>query len=202
MKSSIALCSSLLLATSLAAKPDARSDAKAPAPLANVVVLIIRHAEKPDSGVGLSPAGEERARRYVDYFGNFSIGSKRVKVDCIFATADSNASHRPRLTVQPFSQAAGLAIDSRYKDKQVHELATDVLTVPHGHCLLICWHHGEIPDVLHALGAEPGQLVPKQKWPESVFGWVIQLRYDENGKLAEAKRINENLMPDDTAKHE
>jgi hypothetical protein len=27
------------------------------------------------------------------------------------------------------------------------------------------------------------------------------LRYDENGKLVEAKRINENLLPDDSSKH-
>jgi hypothetical protein len=33
-----------------------------------------------------------------------------------------------------------------------------------------------------------------------VFGWLIQLRYDENGHLFEIKRIDENLLPDDLNK--
>ena len=33
-----------------------------------------------------------------------------------------------------------------------------------------------------------------------VFGWVIELRYDANGRLAETRRINENLLPDDSDK--
>jgi hypothetical protein len=54
---------------------------------------------------------------------------------------------------------------------------------------------------LGALGADPKQVIPNGKWPQEVFGWVIQLRYDADGRLAEAKRINENLMPDDSVKH-
>ena len=39
------------------------------------------------------------------------------------------------------------------------------------------------------------------KWPDNVFGWLIELRYDENGRLFERKRINENLSSDDSGKH-
>jgi hypothetical protein len=65
---------------------------------------------------------------------------------------------------------------------------------------LICWHHGTIPQLLRALGADPKRLLPNGKWPDDVFGWLIQLRYDENGHLFESKRINENLSSDDSGK--
>ena len=51
--------------------------------------------------------------------------------------------------------------------------------------------------LLRALGADPNQVIPKSKWPDDVFGWLIQLRYDSAGNLIEAKRINEHLLPDD-----
>jgi hypothetical protein len=174
---------------------------KNPAALKNTVILIIRHAEKPDDGFDLSPAGQERAKLYVNYFKNYSIDSTPLKIDCIFAAADSKDSHRPRLTIEPFSKAAGLPIDDRFKDKDFQELADEILSKPHGQAILISWHHEEIPQLIQALGANPNQFFTNAKWPADVFGWVIQLRYDAVGHLIEAKRINENLMPDDSDKH-
>lgn len=165
--------------------------------LANTIVLVIRHAEKPDKGNELTPAGEERARAYVHYFKNFTVDTKPVTVNYLFAAADSDGSHRPRLTLEPFSKATGMTIDQRFAAKQAQGLANELRAKPHGGCVLICWHHGQIPDLLQALGADPIKLLPKAKWPDNTFGWVIQLRYDAQGQLVEATRINENLMPDD-----
>src|SRR5665213_3932729 len=86
-------------------------------PLRDAVVLIIRHAEKPESGYELSPAGHERAAAYVKYFKNFTIDGKPLHLDRLIAAADSMGSHRPRLTLEPLSQALGLPIDTRFKDK-------------------------------------------------------------------------------------
>src|SRR5450755_3891243 len=72
--------------------------------LKDTVVLIIRHAEKPDAGPGLSPSGQQRAEAYKDYFQNFAVDSKAMRPDAIFAAKDSKASQRPRLTVEPFAQ--------------------------------------------------------------------------------------------------
>jgi broad specificity phosphatase PhoE len=199
MKFKLFLCGFLALAIPAAifAKPYA---AKSSA-LQNAVILIIRHAEKPDAGSGLSADGEARAKAYVNYFKKFTIDGQPLKLDYIFAAADSKESQRPRLTIEPTSQAFGLAIDSRFKDKNFQELAAEIQSKPHGKTILIAWHHGEIPSLLGALGADPNQVVPDSKWPEDVFGWLIELRYDENGQLIETKRINENLMPDDSNKH-
>src|SRR5437588_8998940 len=80
----------------------------------NAVVLIIRHAEDADSGRGLSSRGQHRAEAYKDYFLNFTIDSKRLEPQSIFAAKDSKPSQRPSLTVEPFAKAAGLQIDTRF----------------------------------------------------------------------------------------
>jgi len=42
--------------------------------LANNTVLIVRHAEKPVEGTGLTPMGEARAQLYAKYFQPFQEG--------------------------------------------------------------------------------------------------------------------------------
>ena len=167
--------------------------------LRDTTILIIRHAEKPEAGYELAPAGQERARAYVNYFKTFTLDGKPLTLDYLISAADSKGSHRPRLTIEPLSAATGLAIDHRFNDKEFQALADDLQSRPHGKHILICWHHGEIPQLVRALGADPVQLIHNAKWPEHVFGWVIELRYDGNGQLREAKQIDENLMPDDAA---
>jgi broad specificity phosphatase PhoE len=185
----------LAIATSVFADPPPAGKSGA---LDNAVILIIRHAEKPDSGDGLSAEGVARAKAYVNYFEKFTLDGQPVKLDYIFAAADSKSSQRPRLTIEPTSQALGLAIDSRFKNKDFQALAAEIQSKPHGKTILIAWHHGEIPDLLGALGADANEVIPQAKWPDNVFGWLIELRYDADGHLIETKRINEKLMPDDS----
>ena len=162
------------------------------------VILVIRHAEKPETGEGLSPEGEARANAYVDYFKDFKIDSKPLAIEHLVCTADSKASRRPRLTIEPLGKELGLPIDARFKNKQFQELADEIKSKPRGKHILICWHHGEIPELLQALGADSRQLLPKSKWPSETFDWLIQLRYDADGHLLDAKRTNEQLMPQDS----
>ena len=190
----------LLLAALLAlSAPVAKADqAGGGTGLNNAIILIIRHAEKADKGSELSKAGKKRAKAYVSYFKNFTVGSQPLQVDYLFSTADSKASCRTRLTLEPFSKAVGLPIDSRFAYTDIQGLAGAVRAKPSGKQFLICWHHGEIPQLVAALGADPKTLFRDSKWPDAVFDWVIQLRYDANGNLIDAKRINEGLMPGDS----
>lgn len=66
--------------------------------------------------------------------------------------------------------------------------------------MLICWHHGQIPDLLRVLGAKPKTLLPNGAWPSQVFDWVIQLKFDHEGRLIheEIRRISEHLLPGDS----
>src|SRR6516164_1695629 len=141
--------SAVLFAYSLTLTANAQEGPK------NSLVLIIRHAENPESGHGLSPRGKERAEAYKNYFSNFAVDSKRLEPSLIFAAQDSKQSHRPRLTVEPFAKAANLKIDTRFGNNQPTELAADLHANQQGKVILICWRHGIIPGLLRALGAKP-----------------------------------------------
>jgi hypothetical protein len=200
MKFNLLFCGWLALAipAAIPAEPSLAENFDA---LKNAVILVIRHAEKPDKGYGLSAAGEARANAYVKYFKNFKIDGQPLKLDCLFAAADSKESHRSRLTLEPTGKALGLAIDARFKNNNFQKLADEIRSNPHVKAILIVWHHGQIPSLLRALGADPRQAIPNGQWPDDVFGWLIQLRYDSDGHLIEAKRINEHLLPDDSNNH-
>jgi hypothetical protein len=163
----------------------------------NSVVLIIRHAEDADSGDGISPLGEKRAEAYVNYFRNFTIDSKRREPTVIFAAKDSKKSHRPRLTLEPFANAAKLKLDTRFGNTQSADLAADLRANQHGKVILIGWRHPYIPALLGALGANPETFLPNGKWPGSVYNWVILLSFDQDGHLipSSSRRIDEHLMP-------
>jgi len=166
----------------------------------NAVVLIIRHAEDPANGHGLSARGEERAKAYKNYFLNFTVDSKAREPNAVVVAADSKQSHRPRLTVEPFAKAAKLPIDNRFANKQPADLAAELRANYQGKVVLICWHHGQIPALLRALGAAPENILPNCKWPRDVYDWVILLSFDQDGRLipASSKRITEHLLPGDS----
>jgi len=192
MKFTLFLCGLLAvgIATAISAESPKAGNSSA---LSNAVILIIRHAEKPPTGDQLSAAGQARAQAYVNFFKNFTLDRQPLKLDYLFAAADSKASQRARLTIEPTSRMLGLAIDCQFEDAKFQQLADEVRTKPYGHNLLICWHHGEIPQLVRALGADPDRLFPKGKWPDEVFNWVVVLRYDSNGHLTEASRGSEQF---------
>lgn len=162
--------------------------------LAGDTLLIIRHAEKPDDdngSPGLAPAGEARAKAYADYFQHFQFDGAPVKIGAIIATADSEGSDRPRLTVTPFSRATGIKIEQPFPDKEVKALAHWLDAGEPNRTILIAWHHGKLPKLLRKLGADPDELLPDGMWPDDIYDWVIVLKYDAGGQLIEQKKIVE-----------
>jgi hypothetical protein len=151
--------------------------------LADATVVIIRHAEKPDSGTDLSPEGQAHAQAYVGYFQHLVLDGVPFRPDVLVASADSKNSARERLTLAPLAQALGLPIDQRFADKDVKALFQALASESHGKSILIAWHHGELAKLIHAFGTDPDALLPKGKWPDSVFNWTVVLRYDHAGKL-------------------
>lgn len=173
--------------------------AKTTSQLKNATVLIIRHAEKPEAGKHLAPAGVRRAQAYPGFFKSFTIDSHPVKIDHLFAAQKSKNSDRCHETLLPISNALRLKIHSSFDLSESQQLAGKVRRTYSGQTVLICWRHGAIPELLKAFGANPTTLLPGGKWPEDVFGWLIVLRYDQQGNLS-ASVSNEGITLDD-AKH-
>jgi hypothetical protein len=162
--------------------------------LANNTVLIIRHSEKPESGTGLTPMGEARARLYIKYFQPFQEQGLSIPVDCLYAGADSEKSFRPRLTLEPLSKASGLPLHLKMGTKDSEKLVLELKTEPHGRYPLIAWRHGDIPALLTAFGASPEKLLPNGQWPDNVFDWVIVLTMGPDGQLLASRLIHEQLQ--------
>lgn len=184
------------------------TNGQAPLP-ANATIYLIRHAEKPDHGKGLSPAGEARAEAYVAFFQNLSNPSgQTIQWNYLFASTDSTHSDRPVLTITPLADALKKTIDSTYPDADYQGLvdhlrkhAADRYADAN---ILICWHHGEILQLATALGASPHTLPAASNWPASwpgtEFGWLLEIHCQTDGSVdaATTQAVNEHLMPDDT----
>ena len=176
----------------------------------SLTVYLVRHAEKPSSGTGLSSAGQARANAYVNFLQSLTDPSgQTIKWGYLFASAESDHSARPFLTIQPLAQAIGKTIDPNYKDKHFSKLVQFIQENPQKQFdrshILICWHHGQILDLARSLGAECNTLPPESNWPATwpgeVFGWLLKIYYKSDGTLHEkqTQAINEKLMPDDIA---
>jgi hypothetical protein len=161
--------------------------------LGNNTVLIVRHAEKPTSGRGLTPVGEARAQLYAKYFEPFHEEGLSISIDCLYAGADSKNSVRPRLTLEPLSKESGLPLHLNIGTKDPEALILELKTEAHGQHPLIAWRHSEIPDLLTAFGIASETVLPNGKWPDDVFDWVIVLTTGPDGKVSSAKLIHENL---------
>jgi hypothetical protein len=163
-------------------------------------VLIIRHGEKPDSGPGLSASGQARAQAYAVYFQNYAINSSPLKLGFLFAAADTPESHRSRLTLEPLARALGQEIDCEHRDHQ--EIVEDLLQDAeyNGSNVLVCWHHADILALAADLGVNTSALPPESNWPavwpNEVFGWLLQVCYDEHGDISPSQTfcLNQRLM--------
>jgi hypothetical protein len=119
-----------------------------------------------------------------------------VKLDHLFAAQESPNSDRCHETLIPLSNALTLKVHTSFDLSESQQLADKVRRSYSGETVLICWHHGAIPDLLKAFGVNPKDLLPGGNWPDEVFGWLVVLRYDQNGKVTTSVS-NEGIAPGD-----
>jgi|HubBroStandDraft_3_1064219.scaffolds.fasta_scaffold549285_1 hypothetical protein len=107
--------------------------------------------------------------------------------DFLFATQVSKNSNRPVETITPLSAALNLTYDDKHADADYAKVASDILTDSKyaGKVVLVCWHHGNIPNLATALG-----VTDPPAWPGSVFDrvWVISYS-DGTASLANAAQM-------------
>ena len=175
--------------------------------LASSNVFLIRHAEKRGrvEPRGLSPMGEARAQAYAAYFPSLPLAARAANASghyhYLFASHQTDESDRPHLTLQPLADRLRLEINTGYRDDDYSSLASQLLVLDEfeGRNIIVCWHHGTIlklaDELLQGRRLPPNADWPrlrvrfqrgrrKKKWPDEVFGWLLWIEYDAEGKLA------------------
>ena len=139
-------------------------------------ILIMRHAEKLDDprAPDLSPEGRLRAQRLAPY-----LPATFGKPDFLVATSVSKHSRRPIETLQPLAAQCGLKIDDSYADQDYGALAHDLRkdATYDDALVVVCWHHGNIPNMMHALKAEAKDY--PDPWDRDVFNLILRLDMQE-----------------------
>lgn len=81
--------------------------------------------------------------------------------------------------MEPLSTKIAVSIDASYADQDYGALASQLLSQPRfnelGNLIAICWHHGNIPSLIHALDAKLGSF--PDPWDASVFNQILILSY-------------------------
>jgi broad specificity phosphatase PhoE len=160
------------------------------------IVMIIRHAEKPDGAEDgkdpdLSSRGFERAAALAKV-----IPEHFPKPDFLIATKKSAHSNRPYETIEPLSKALHITIESKFKDEDFASVAHELLDDPKyaGKTVLIAWHHGKIPELARALGATDAP----DKWDGKVFDRVWEITFDKDKETM--TNLPEKALPGDSDK--
>ncbi|WP_144106674.1 histidine phosphatase family protein [Paraburkholderia sp. BCC1886] len=151
-------------------------------------ILVMRHAEKPDNKheTGLSEAGHRRADLLATYIPN-TYGIP----DYVYASSPTKRSVRPMQTVTPLMQqdrlywGKGVPLDISFPDSMAKELGERLLTHKHfvNKTVLVCWHHGYIPELIKALGVENHGHYP-DPWDPSVFDLIVSIDFESGRPLA------------------
>jgi len=175
----IALVLSAVLAACATGSPP--PPAAAPSAAQGTVVMVIRHGEKPDGsdrGVdaegkkddsSLTAVGWQRAEALADLFdptsGPLRPGLARPTAIYASGANDDGEGKRPRETVAPLAQRLGITVNTDYGKGDEKALVENATGRPGP--VLICWQHGELPDIAAAFpGVTPA---PPTDWPGDRF---------------------------------
>lgn len=138
-------------------------------------ILLLRHAEKTGKtdDIYLSKDGMMRAERLATY-----IPQTFGRPDYIYAAARSKRSIRSIETVKPLAAALGIEVQYHIEDKEFKALITEIFSKPEyrGKMIVICWHHGKLPEIAALLGAQPGSY--PAPWPQNCFNLILDFRYN------------------------
>lgn len=145
-------------------------------------VIIIRHGEKPSSGITLNLKGRERANALVPYLLETPEFSQYGSPAAIYAQKQKTSTNsiRPIETVLPLSSALHLPINTSFERDDYQSMIEQILKEPDydGRTVIISWGHSVIGDMARAFGAEKA---PK-KWPDA-YDRVWLLTFKEDGSV-------------------
>jgi len=137
-------------------------------------VILIRHAEKPDIGNGLSKAGFQRAAAFVPFFTLNPESNLFNSPAVIFSqgTSHNHQSTRPCQTVGPLANALGVDLISEFSQQKYDDMVKEIKSnsTYNGKTVLICWSHQCLGDIAASFGVSP-----KPTYPDGIFDrlWII-----------------------------
>ena len=158
------------------------------------VIYLIRHGEKPgdaqvesaDDGIHLSAVGHSRAEALGQQKDRIFGLTGEQGVDYLFAASRSEHSMRCLETATPLSRALKLKLHRKWACEEYDKAAKALLGKRkyHGKTLIVCWHHGELPNLIHALGGSV-EVKPMNggKWDGLTFDRVIKLTFNGDGTV-------------------
>lgn len=177
------------------------------------VILLSRHAEKPDPDHGsigvdrlgrtnahsLSVRGWQRAGALAALLAHApqSAHDAVVRPARVIATKPTKHARSTREvdTAAPVADRLGLRLVDDHAHGEIPALVAEVLSDPSP--ALVVWHHGEIPQVALALGADPDQ-VP-HTWPDHRYDllWVLT-RTDAHAAHYDLDVVPQRLLAGDS----
>jgi hypothetical protein len=155
---------------------------------ADLVIVLIRHGEKPGKGNNLSCAGENRALALPKVLHKKFGVPDHIYVPTV-TTGSKTTQSRMFQTISPFAIKYNQNINTAFNEKDSTGVAT-YLKTKHG-IQLLCWEHTVIAPIVRALGVND----PTLKWAGSDFDsiWIVTFK---NGK-ATLSKSKEDIHPSD-----
>ncbi|WDF55649.1 histidine phosphatase family protein [Mucilaginibacter sp. KACC 22063] len=147
-------------------------------------VIILRHAEKPAEGDNLSCEGFNRAMKLPSV-----LIAKFGVPDYVYvpspSTGKATKSGRMMQTIWPLAVKYNLTVNSKYDVEKTEQLAANILK--RSGTVIVVWEHGNIPDIIDALGVKTDKL----KWKGDDFDslWIVTFKGKKSYLTTEAQGI-------------
>jgi hypothetical protein len=138
-------------------------------------IVILRHAEKPESGNHLSPKGYARAQALVGFWRAHPVARAYGDPVAFYASYSPDKSLRSVETLAPSAGFYRAPLFSHHAKDQTEALAHEILNRPefHGRTVVVAWQHTNIIPMLRRLGVQNAPPV----WPDEIFNRIAVVRF-------------------------
>ncbi len=157
-------------------------------------VVMIRHAEKPESGDELNARGELRAKALVSYLSSNPLINQFGPIAGLFAAKppSSHGSVRSIQTLTPYASVSGLKLNADFDKFELKKLVKKISEDSDydRKTVLICFDHDSLTRLAEEFGVENGP-----RWDNDMYDrtWIISF---VGGKV-EMQDIAQRLLSGD-----
>ena len=150
----------------------------------SLIVLVIRHGEKPSFGDNLTCQGENRARQLPALLSKKYGKIERIYVPSLVSSENKTLHSRMFQTATPTAIRYGLQINSQFSSSEPDQVALSLMS--QRGTVLVVWNHSAIPKLVKSLG------IVMPLWKDDDFDSILVISFP-NGKALltiEAQQIS------------